>query len=82
MRKDLRLAHATLAVALSFLFAVCLPYLVLTLVAPGARSAFLCFAFGLWALGLRPADRMVGRLPPTLNGAKPRKATDELGDLA
>ena len=74
MHSNARLDHPTLSALLSLLLAVCLPYLVLMFAAPRARGMLLFFAFFLWALGLRPADRMVGRLLPTSHGAKPRKA--------
>jgi hypothetical protein len=73
MHSNDRLARPTLSAFISFLLAVCLPFLVLTLAMPGARDVFLFFAFFLWMLGLRPIDRLAGRLLPTLHGAKPRK---------
>ena len=82
MHSNPRLHRPTLSAFLSFLLAVCLPYLVLTFAAPGARDVLLCFAFPLWILGVRPIDRMAGRLLPTSHGAKPRKAPRELWDLA
>ncbi|NUN03775.1 MAG: hypothetical protein HUU41_21925 [Bryobacteraceae bacterium] len=82
MHSNARLDHATLSAFLSFLLAVCLPFLVLTFAAPGARDVLLCFAFPLWVLGVRPIDRMAGRLLPTLHGAKPRKTPCEFRDLA
>lgn len=82
MHSNARLDHATLSVFLSFLLAVCLPYLVLTFAAPGARGVLLFFAFPLWTLGVRLADRMVGRLLPTSHGAKPRKSPCGDWDLA
>ena len=82
MHSNARLDRAGLSTFLSFLLAVCLPFLVLTFAAPGARGVLLLFAFPLWTLGLRPADRMAGRLLSTSHGAKPRKAPRELWDLA
>jgi hypothetical protein len=82
MHSNARLDHATLSALLSFLLAVCLPFLVLTFAAPGARGVLLGFASPLWALGLRPIDRMAGRLLPTSHGAKSRKAPRESRDLA
>jgi hypothetical protein len=82
MHSNARLDRATLSAFLSFLLAVCLPFLVLTFAAPGARGVLLCFAFPLWILGVRPIDRMAGRLLPALHGAKPRKTPREFRDLA
>ena len=82
MQTNLHLVRPTLSAFLSFLLVVCLPYLVLTFAAPRARGELLFFAFPLWSLGLRPADRMADRLLSTLHGAKPRKAPRELRDLA
>lgn len=82
MYSNARLERPTLSAFLSFLLVVCLPFLVLTLAMPGARDVFLCFAFPLWILGLRPIDRLAGRLLPTLHGAKPRKTPREFRDLA
>ena len=82
MHSDARLERATLSAFLSYLLAVCLPFLVLTLVAPGARGVLLFFAFPLWILSVRPIDRLAGRLLPTSHGAKPRKAPRDPWDLA
>lgn len=73
MHSNARLDRPTLSAVLSFLLAVCLPYLVLTFAAPEARDVFLCFAFILWVLGLWPIDRMAGRLLPTLRSEKPQE---------
>jgi hypothetical protein len=73
MHSNARLDRPTLSAFLSFLLAVCLPYLVLTFAAPEARNVFLCFAFILWILGLRPIDRMAGLILPTLHSDKPRE---------
>lgn len=82
MHSNARLNHVTLSAFLSFLLTVCLPYLVLTFAAPGARDVLLYFAFPLWMLGVQPIDRMAGRLLPALHGAKPRKPPREFRDLA
>lgn len=82
MHFNARLDRPTLSAFLSFLLAVCLPYVVLTFAAPGARGVLLCFAFPLWILGLRPVDRMAGRILPTSHGVKVRKASREHWDLA
>ena len=82
MHSNARLYRAGLSAFLSFLLAVCLPFLVLTFVAPGARGVLIAFAFPLWALGVRPVDRLARRLLPTLHGAKPRKLPREPWDLA
>jgi hypothetical protein len=82
MRSYPPLKRATLSALLSLLVAVCLPYLVLTFAAPGARGALLCFAFPLWILGVRLVDRMADRILPISHGAKPWKAPREPWDLA
>ncbi|MBI1322713.1 hypothetical protein GC170_05960 [bacterium] len=82
MHSNSRLDRAGLSAFLSFLLAVCLPFLVLSFASPGAPSVFLCFAFPLWILCVRPIDRLTGRLVSTMQGAKPRKTPNEFQDLA
>jgi hypothetical protein len=76
------LDRPTFSALLSLLLVVVIPYVVLTFAAPGGRGIFLFFAFPLWAIGLRPADRMMSRLFPVAHGGKPQKALREFREVA